>query len=233
MAVLPPAGVPVSSIDEAVARMEEIDAALPPADGLRCFNHMYLGVTLNVGEQVTAGFFDDPEFVSHLDVVFANIYLDAVNAVAESDPVPKAWWPLVESRTMTGIEPIQFALAGMNAHINHDLPLAVNETCVDLGTSPSSGSHHADYQKVDELLADAERQIRQSFEAGVVLEADRHAQAVLDLVCSWSMSSARDVAWNTSMALWSLRRSTLARGLLTNALARTTAMASRMLLVDV
>jgi hypothetical protein len=194
---------------------------------------MYLGVTVNVGEQVTAGFFDDPDFVSHLDVVFANVYLDAVNAVAESEIVPKSWWPLVESRTSTAIEPIQFALAGMNAHINHDLPLAVNKTCIDLGTTPSSGSHHADYERVDELLAEAEQEIRQSFEAGVVLEADRHAQAVLDLVCSWSVSSARDVAWNTSLVLWSLRRSTLARGLLTNALARTTAMASRMLLVEV
>jgi Family of unknown function (DUF5995) len=223
----------VSSIDEAVARMEAIDAALPSSDGLRCFNHMYLGVTVKVGEQVTVGFFDDPGFVSHLDVVFANVYLDAVNAVAVSATVPKVWWPLVESRTRTGIEPIQFAFAGMNAHINHDLPLAVNKTCLDLGTTPSSGSHHADYQKVDELLADAERQIRQSFEAGIVLEADRHAQAVVDLVCSWSMNSARDVAWNTSMALWSLRRSTLARGLLINALARTTAMASRLLLVEV
>ena len=43
--------------------------------------------------------------------------------------MPTAWQPLFERRADPGIEPIQFALAGMNAHINHDLPLAVVATC--------------------------------------------------------------------------------------------------------
>jgi hypothetical protein len=38
-----------------------------------------------------------------------------------------------------GIEPVQFALAGMNAHINHDLPLAMVSTCTALGTAPDVG----------------------------------------------------------------------------------------------
>ena len=36
----------------------------------------------------------------------------------------QAWAPLVERRATRGVLPIQFALAGMNAHINHDLALA-------------------------------------------------------------------------------------------------------------
>src|SRR4029077_3999734 len=133
--------------------------------------------------------------------------------------------PLIASRSASGIEPIQFALAGMNAHINQHLPLPVTTTCTDLATRPDSGSHHDDYQKVNELLDGAERAIRQSFESGVVLEADRHAQAVVELVSNWSMNSARDVAWDTALALWSVRRNHLAVGLLTGALARTVAMA--------
>jgi hypothetical protein len=213
--------------------MQAIDTALPETDGLACFNRVYLEVTEAVGQKVTAGFFTDPVFVSHLDIVFANLYLDALNAVAAAKTVPKAWQPLIASRSTSGIEPIQFALAGMNAHINHDLPLAVTTTCTDLTTSPDSGSHHDDYQKVNELLDGAERAIRQSFESGVVLDADRHAQAVLDLVSNWSMNSARDVAWDTALALWAVRRNHFAVGLLTGALARTVAMASRMLLVAV
>jgi hypothetical protein len=213
--------------------MQAIDAALPTSDGLACFNHMYLDVTIEVGGRVAAGYFADPGFVSHLDVVFANLYLDAVNALADAAPVPKPWQPLIGARSAAGIEPIQFAFAGMNAHINHDLPLAVNQACADFHTSPSRGDHHADYRKIDRLLDDAERTIRQSFESGVVLEADRHTQAVLDLVCNWSINSARDVAWNTALALWALRRDRFARGLLVKGLARTTAMASRMLLTPV
>jgi len=230
---LPPAGPPVTSIDEAVARMEEIDAALPSVDGLACFNHMYLGVTTAVRVRVMSGDFADPGFVSHLDVVFANVYLEAVDALARDATVPKAWQPLLASRAAPGIEPIQFALAGMNAHINHDLPIAVKQACIDLGTAPGDGHHHDDYGKVDELLDDAEHSVRQSFESGIVLEADRHGQAVLDLVCNWSMNSAREVAWDNALALWSVRRNTWATALLTGTLARTVAMASRMLLLTV
>jgi len=194
---------------------------------------MYLGVTTVVRARVASGDFADPDFVSHLDVVFANLYLDAVNALARGNPVPKVWQPLTGARDAPGIEPIQFALAGMNAHINHDLPIAVNRACSDLRSAPNDDHHHDDYRKVDELLEAAERSVRQSFESGVVLAADRHGQAVLDVVCNWSMSSAREVAWDTALALWSVRRNVWASNLLTGTLARTVAMGSRMLLVEV
>jgi hypothetical protein len=147
--------------------------------------------------------------------------------------VPLAWRPLVERRAEPGIEPIQFALAGMNAHINHDLPLAVTGTCAALATSPAAGTHLADYQKVDRLLDAAEQSVRQSFESAPELAVDRHLQAVCDLVGSWSINSARDVAWNNSLLLWDVRENPAARGLLCDSLAATTALASRMLLVAV
>ena len=39
---------PVTSIPDAITRMREIEAALPPRDGLACFNRMYLIVTQTV-----------------------------------------------------------------------------------------------------------------------------------------------------------------------------------------
>jgi hypothetical protein len=36
---------PVASVADAIARMEAIDASLPAADGVACFNRMYLAVT--------------------------------------------------------------------------------------------------------------------------------------------------------------------------------------------
>ena len=213
--------------------MEQIDAALPAADGLACFNRMYLDVTQQVKARVTQGFFADAAFLEHLDVVFANIYFTAVDTAATaSADLPAAWAPLLEARTDTGIYPIQFALAGMNAHINHDLPIAVVQTCADLGSGPEDGSHHADYQKVDALLGAADQAVRQSFESSVVLAADQRAQAVLDLVGNWSINSARDVAWDTALGLWAARPIAVVEDLMMNALARTVAMASRCLLVS-
>jgi hypothetical protein len=220
-------------MDQAIARMQQIDSALPAGDGLACFNRMYLDVTQQVKAQVTAGFFEDAAFLERLDVVFANIYFVAVNAVVEQPAnLPAAWAPLIECRAEPGICSIQFAFAGMNAHINHDLPIAVFQTCRDLGTAPESGSHHDDYQKVDALLDAAETSIRQSFESAAVRDADQRAQAVLNLICSWSINKARDVAWDTALALWASREVAAVGDLFMNAQARTVAMASQALLVS-
>jgi hypothetical protein len=230
----PPSGPPVTTMDEAIVRMEAIDRALPASDGLACFNRMYLEVTRQVQQRIQAGFFVDAAFMAHLDVVFANIYFDAVDAVsARPNDLPAAWQPLLRQRATPGIEPVQFALAGMNAHINHDLPLAVVTACGDLRTAPTDDSHHQDYQKVDGMLDASEQSIRQSFESGAVLAMDRHAAAVATIIGNWSINAARDVAWDTALALWEVRGVSGARDLLMNALARTVGMASRGLLVVV
>jgi hypothetical protein len=227
-----PTGPSVTSVDEAIARMQAIEAALPTADGVACFNRMYLDVTQQVNAKIGQSFFADAAFMQHLDVVFANIYFAALDAAATSTAIPTAWQPLIEARSTAGIFEIQFALAGMNAHINHDLPIALAAACKDLDTAPDAGSHHGDYQKVDALLDAAEQSVRQSFESGVVLGDDRHAQAVLDLVGNWSINSARDVAWDTALALWRCRHIATVEDLMMDGLARTVAMASRCLLIS-
>ena len=229
---VPPPAPPAASIDDVVARLGAIDASLPASDGLACFNRMYLEVTHALSESVQKGFFGDPAFVSHLDVVFANLYFAAVDALyGPPSALPGAWRPLLDSRSTPGIEPIQFALAGMNAHINHDLPIAVVAACSELATAPTAGCHHDDYQKVDKLLDASEQSVRESFEPAGVQSADRHLAAVANVVCNWSMNSARDVAWDTAVALWEMRYHPTATGLLTGALARTVAMVSSSLLV--
>jgi hypothetical protein len=231
--VTPPGGPPVTSVAEAITRMQHIEAALPAGDGIACFNRMYLEVTQQVDDRISQGFFADPAFMSYFDTTFANVYFAAVDMLAnEPNNVPAAWQPLFEARSKADIYPIQFAMAGMNAHINHDLPVALVDTCTRMNTAPDDGTHYADYQKVDVLLDAAEQSIRQSFESSVVLDIDRHAQSVLDLIGNWSINSARDVAWDTALALWRCRDVTAVEDLLMNSVARTVAMASRCLLTS-
>jgi hypothetical protein len=195
---------------------------------------MYLEVTQAVQSNIAQGSFADPAWVSRLDVVFANLYFAAIDAMSGPPAgMPLAWEPLMAARADSGIEPIQFALAGMNAHINHDLPLAVVATCTELGTAPADGSHHADYQKVDALLDAAEQSVRESFEPPDERGIDRHLAAVVNLVANWSITAARDVAWDTAVALWEIRGNRLATDLLVGSLARTVAMTGRCLLVAV
>ena len=230
---LPVSDAPVTSIAGAITSMEAITAALPATDGLACFNRMYLEVTKTVNSQLGEGFFADPAFMTQLDVTFANLYFTAASAAGDPAAVPLAWRPLIEQRAAAGIEPVQFALAGMNAHINHDLPLAVVSTCAALATAPEAGSHLADYQKVDQLLDATEQSVRQSFESAPELAVDHHVSAVATLIANWSINSARDLAWTNCLLLWEVRDILVAHGLVLDSLAASAALASQMLLIAV
>jgi hypothetical protein len=197
---------PVSSIDEVIDRKVSIAAALPVTDGVACFNRLYLTVTREVQARIGTGFYRDPAFVSRLDVVFANIYFAAIDDWnGNRKAVPRSWAVLIRRRQDDGLAPLQFALAGMNAHINHDLPVAVVETCRQLGTAPQKGAHEADYEKVNELLGDLEPAIQESFEEGILLELDRQFAGIDNLAATFSIKAAREVAWNNALTLWSLR----------------------------
>jgi hypothetical protein len=234
VAAVPAPAPPATTIDDVIARMQAIDAALPASDGVACFNRMYLQVTLGVAQQVKAAAFADPHFVAQLDVVFANLYFVAVDSLGgPASGRPLAWQPLLEARGTAGIEPIQFALAGMNAHINHDLPIAVVSTCTGLDSAPTATGRHDDYQKIDALLDAAEQSVRESFEPKEVAEVDTHVAAVANLVGTWSITSARDVAWDTALVLWEMREHRTVTALLTGALAHSVGLASRLLLVAV
>ena len=213
--------------------MQAIAAGLPPNDGVACFNRMYLDVTSQVNAELDNGFYADRAFMTELDVNFANLYFDAVNKSDDMKAVPRAWRPLFERRADPGIEEIQFALAGMNAHINHDLPLAMVETCTDLATAPDIVPHHADYQKVDVLLDAAEEAIRRSFEDQCERTLDKRLAAVANFVCNWGINSARDLAWTNAQLLWAVRHDKLARELVLDSLTKTTELAGQMLLVAV
>jgi hypothetical protein len=136
---------PAESVDDVLHTMAAIDAALPADDGVSYFNRLYLKTTEEVQSAVAGTTFEVANFLNRLDVVFANIYFDAVAQSVRGNDVAAAWAPLFDLRARTDVFPIQFALAGMNAHINHDLPIAVVTTCRELSLQPvdDSPAHRA------------------------------------------------------------------------------------------
>jgi hypothetical protein len=198
-------GGPVTSIDEFSARLAAIQQVLPPNDGLAFFNQMYALVTSAVNQNLAAQAFGDPVWMAALDVVFANLYLDALrSSVQAPDQVPRAWEALLERRTDVRVTPLQFALAGMNAHINRDLPVAVVSTCTQRHTSPDSGSHHADFERVNSVLASVEPTIRQSVEDAFLLQLGNAVPGLQDVVANFNMVKARETAWTNARTLWLL-----------------------------
>jgi hypothetical protein len=220
-----------TSVADVLTHMRAIAADVPAGDGAGVFNGVYLRVTERIEDRLAAGsVFHDNAFIAELDVRFAGLWFDAYEA---TDDVPKAWAPLFAARARPGILPIQFALAGMNAHIEHDLALAVIATCVVRGCTPDSPGVHDDYDKVNELLASVEAEIRRSFLTELEASVTRGLEPVAHLISSWDIEQARDVAWLTVQTLWELRRVGRLFEAYSAALARTVGMGSRLLLTPV
>ncbi|MEV5351387.1 DUF5995 family protein [Streptomyces achromogenes] len=195
----PAASVP--SVDAVVARMRALDAALPARDGVAVFNRVYLTVTEEVGRRLDAGGFPDPRAAGTLDVRFAQRYLAAVDAAGEDRRPPACWRPLFQLRRHPGVRPLQFALAGVNAHIGHDLALAVIDTCRTLGCEPAELED--EFDRVGELLVALEERVREELMPGPDLL--QIADPLTHLLGSWSLERARDAAWAAARALWALR----------------------------
>lgn len=221
-----------TTVDEVIARMRAIDAKLSADDGVWVFNRMYLTVTERIAAIIASPAadrttFGDPRSMAELDVRFANLWLAACGADAAGRSVGSAWRPLFEARD-GGRLPIQYAVAGMNSHIEHDLPIAVVDTCRALRLEP--GHIHADYEAVNKVLAQVESAIRRSFLDVVGRRLDDHVGPVVHLLSSWNIDKARDLAWITVETLWALRRTRFLRARFLDGLSDTVGMTSRALL---
>ncbi len=196
------------SVAAVITLMRAIEAALPRDDGIAAFTRLYLAVTEAVDESVQPGHFDDPRFVRRLDVVFANLYFGALrHAIRTPTALPRAWAPLIEARGRPGIAPLQFALAGMNAHINRDLPLALVRTWEATGVEPERfGPQHRDFSRITLLLAEAEERVKPWLVTGGIGHVDRSLGPVDDVLAIWNVHKAREAAWIHGETLWQLRR---------------------------
>lgn len=220
-----------STVAGVIERLRQIDGELPVEDGVAVFNRVYLEVTEHVGGLLGGPSpFTDSEMLAELDVRFAALWLHAYDAERSGRPVPSAWRPLFEARRGSQL-PVQFALAGMNAHIEHDLPLAVVRTCRSRGVTPDEV--HRDYDAVNDVLAAVESRIRRSFLSEVGREVDDSVGGVVHLVSAWNIEKARDLSWVTTETVWALRDTRLLLGRFLNALGHTVGMGSRTLLTPV
>ncbi|MFE3092927.1 DUF5995 family protein [Streptomyces sp. NPDC059248] len=186
---------------DAADRMRALDARWPARDGVAVFNRVYLTVTEDIARRIEGGEFPDRRAATVLGALFAERYLSAV-ALAESGGRPPACWrPLFQYRRHPGVRPLQFALAGINAHIGHDLALAVVDACRALDCGPPDLEN--EFDQVGEVLVLLEERIREELMPGPdLLEV---ADPLTHLVGAWSLDRARDAAWSAARLLWGVR----------------------------
>lgn len=189
------------ALDSVVARMRGVGAQLPQGDGVAVFNRMYLSVTLELQRGLESGWFSDSEATGELGARFAARYLAAVEAQREGRRPPACWRPLFQMRRHPYVHPLQFALAGINAHVGLDLPLALLAACRALSAEPDE--LEGDFERVGDLLTLLEERIREELMPGPdLLDV---ADPLTHLAGAWSLEMARAGAWMAFRALWGLR----------------------------
>jgi hypothetical protein len=214
---------PAESLAAVLSRMERLETMLRSGDGLAAFNRLYLTVARAVGTSLDSGHFADAEFLRRLEVNFANRYFEMLRRAffpTEKAPIGVAWEPLLSSRRTSGISPERFALAGMHAHLNHELCLAIVRTCEERAITPEKSTpQHLDYQRL-----------------GPLWHAVLHGAATSnrdEKTAAWSCLEARQLAWDNAEVLWHLRSSAELTADYLSLLERNVVTASRTLLAPV
>jgi hypothetical protein len=189
-----------ATIGDVIQRMNSIDALLPNDDGLKWFNRLYMFVTTEVQGHHSGDVWKSAAWLMRLDVLFAHLYFGAVaEAVSGSSATPKSWQALFESRHRPCIDRIQFALAGMNAHINHDLALALIQVDEEFHMSPRRTSpEHDDYERVNGLLEEVLPHALEFLATGILGCVAESTGKVGELLAIWNVRVARDLAWDFS-----------------------------------
>jgi hypothetical protein len=195
-----------ASIADVLATMQAIDAVVLEGDGLKWFNQLYFQVTQAVEARVASGGFADPAFLSLLDVQFALLYFNALRDFLSNAALPNCWQALFAQRNQTALTRIQYALAGVNSHINHDLPSALVSTCAPENLAPQHGTtQYNDYTALNSTLDSLIDEAKTELDVRFLGDALPGASQLENTLAAWSITAARESAWNNAELLWHLR----------------------------
>ena len=195
------------TIPDVLQILRTIDTTCDGGDGLKWFNWLYLQVTQAVEARVAAGGFTDPAWLAQLDIQFARLYFAALQSSLSGRETPECWQVLFQSRNHGAIARIEFALAGINAHINHDLPEAIVATCQVTATAPDrgGGTHYNDYTALNSTLDSLIESAKRTLHVRLLGDALPPVSHLEDTIAAWNVSAARESAWQNAEHLWPLR----------------------------
>jgi hypothetical protein len=209
----------IVGVIERLKAVQKILDGLPPAPGtnrVAAFNTLYLTITERVADSLSSPDCTDPQWLEVLDVEFARLYFKALGSwgVAGADPAD-AWEVLFRRAYDDSITVMDAAVLGVNAHINHDLALAVVATWERLGY-PGNGPQHPDYLLVNRIFYQQIPILRRRFATAWQLEIDRCVGDLDDWSQGILVRTTRAMAWEQAEVLWHLRghQEDLARAML-------------------
>ncbi len=199
-------------MDELIARMAALLEPLQ-ADGdrRRYFHATYQRTTLAVAAEIKRGGFADAEWVERLDVAFADLYLEALEA-SLAGRRPTGPWDIAFSAP-ADLPALRHVLLGMNAHINYDLPQALLAVITDEQFDDAAllARREADHRAIDDVLAariaaEDDELTRISGHSGAAPLLDRLLRPLNRLGTQRFLREAREKVWANAVGLSRARK---------------------------
>lgn len=183
------------SISTTAAELRSL--ALASVDRRGHFTAMYARVTARIATAIDDGRFADSARMDEFATAFARLFLAPATGSA---PAPRCWRAAWDVAGDDRLLIVQHLLLGINAHVNHDLPLAVVEVATRRGDLAST---RPDFDAVNRILAETYEELLSDL--GLV---SRWATAASRLgggdAFNFSLRVARDQAWRAAVVLHGL-----------------------------
>ena len=205
-----------TSIEEVVAKLKtitdilgELTGGRPPLGG---FNELYHTITSDVLALREDGGFEDPGFLTELDLQFARRYFAALLLWTNRDPSTPSVWKILFEKKVGEASNLQGAMAGVNAHIDFDLAHALVETFKVRGLVPGPGREslsvqHRDYGKINDIFFEEIPKLRRRMYTHVLQRIlDKLVGSLDDDLQGLVVKETRAAAWRDSYSLWILQK---------------------------
>jgi hypothetical protein len=192
-----------TSLDEIIDGLRALERELRAGRDRRAvFTSAYLSMTEEVKSGTQEQRFSDGEWVARYAICFANLYRKAFLAFENGDAprLPKPWKLSFETSRSGRALLVQDLLLGVNAHINHDLPIALVEASID----PHREKRRRDHFALNDAIRRATDPVQERIAAlyAPAIELLDHALGRLDEdLANFSIEKARLNAWVSAIAL--------------------------------
>lgn len=203
-----------------IAEVEEVFRSR--GDRRAVFATAYGLITREIVERANGGTFEDAAWVERYLVAFAELYRSSLCAHLEGDfeNVAQPWRIAFDVSSEGRGLVIQDLLLGINAHIRHDLPLALEKVGVD----PSRRQKYVDHTRVNEALeattGRVQDQIAEYYARGLGV-LDDLLLFLDEEIAQVAFRTSREEAWshgcNIAEAVTPEKRAEMVRALETNA----------------
>jgi hypothetical protein len=143
------------AIQSLIERLDARLAAFAPGDARRHFHGIYCRTTKAFGQEISAGGFIDAAWMERWDLVFAALYMDALDAWDAGGATPGPWDVAFRAACdRPDLPPLRHVLYGINVHINYDLPQSLIAVISDpeFDDAALMDRRRIDHDHADEVL---------------------------------------------------------------------------------